>query len=144
MNKEVLTEIRKISESLNRIVKLFEEESNEEVNKEDYYNITNLLKDLGVPANIHGYYYIRTGILMVIKNPELIHFVTKELYPEIAKEYNTTVTKVERAIRHAIEKSMIQGDPKLLEEIFSYSYSSQKGKPTNAVYIATLADYLKK
>ena len=80
---------------------------------------------------------------MAIEEPELLNFITKRFYPGIAKKYKTTATKVERAIRHAVEKSIVQGDSKLLEEIFSYSYSSKKGKPTNSEYIATLVDYLK-
>ena len=149
MNEKVLTEIRLIAESLNRIVNLLEEgESGEilEVEPEKEIKekeVSKLLRDLGIPANIRGYHYIRTGIMLALKDQEILNFITNEFYPEIAKKYKTTVTKVERAIRHAIGKSMSQGDKKMLEEIFSYAYSSEKGKPTNAEYIATLVDYLK-
>lgn len=148
MNEKVLTEIRLIAESLNRIVNLLEEgESGEilEVEPEKEIKekeVSKLLRDLGIPANIRGYHYIRTAICLASKDPEILHFITKDLYPAIAKEYETTANRVERAIRHAIEKSMTQGYEKMLEEIFSYSYSSKKGKPTNAEYIATLVDYL--
>ena len=119
-----------------------EQGKKEEAEPKKESEVSKLLRDLGIPANIRGYHYIRTGIMLALKDPEILHFITKDLYPAIAKEYETTATKVERAIRHAVEKSMVQGDSKLLEEIFSYSYSSKKGKPTNAEYIATLVDYL--
>ena len=104
--------------------------------------ISNLLKDLGVPANLLGYKYVRRAIEIVYATPSAIDCVTKVLYPTVAKEFDTTATRVERAIRHAVEMSWDRGDIDKLNEVFRHSYSTQKGKPTNSEFIATIADYL--
>ena len=105
--------------------------------------ITNTLHELGVPSHIKGYQYIREGITLVYENPELIGGITKELYPEIAKKYDTTVSRVERAIRHAIEVSWNRGNWQLMEEIFGHSVDIDKAKPTNSEFIVTVADKLR-
>lgn len=105
--------------------------------------ITSLLHNLGIPSNIKGYQFIRTAILMVYDNPNLIGGITKELYPNISIEYNTSVQRVERAIRHAIEVSWLRGDIDLMEEIFGHSVSIDKAKPTNSEFIVTIADKLR-
>ena len=105
--------------------------------------ITKMLHDLGVPSHIKGYQYVRDAITMVYKDPSLIGGITKELYPEIGKKYNASVTRVERAIRHAIEVSWNRGDWDLMEEIFGHSVDIDRAKPTNSEFIVTVADRLR-
>ncbi len=106
-------------------------------------SITKTLHELGVPSHIKGYQYIREGISLVYQNPEIIGGITKELYPEIAKKYITTVSRVERAIRHAIEVSWNRGNWQLMEDIFGHSVDIDKAKPTNSEFIVTIADKLR-
>lgn len=106
-------------------------------------SITTILHELGVPSHIKGYQYIREGITLVYENPELVGGITKELYPEIARKYETTVSRVERAIRHAIEVSWNRGNWQLMEEIFGHSVDIDKAKPTNSEFIVTVADKLR-
>lgn len=106
-------------------------------------SVTKLLHELGVPSHIKGYQYIREGIIMLYEKPDIIGGITKELYPEIAIKYETTVSRVERAIRHAIEVSWNRGDWKLMEEIFGHSVDIDKAKPTNSEFIVTIADKLR-
>ena len=106
-------------------------------------SITKILHDLGVPSHIKGYQYIKEGIMLIYENPSMIGGITKELYPEIAKKYNTTVSRVERAIRHAIEVSWNRGDWDLMDEIFGHSVDVDKAKPTNSEFIVTVADKLR-
>lgn len=104
--------------------------------------ITKLMLELGVPAHLKGYHYIRTAVLMAVDDMELVSSVTKLLYPDIAKQYKTTGQKVERAIRNAIEVSWQRGNMEAMEEIFGFSANTGKGRPTNSEYIARLADEL--
>lgn len=106
-------------------------------------SITRMLHELGMPAHIKGYQYIRDGIMMIYNNPDLIGGITKELYPDVASKYNTTVSRVERAIRHAIEVSWNRGNWDLMEEIFGHSVDIDKAKPTNSEFIVTIADKLR-
>jgi len=105
--------------------------------------VTKVLHELGVPSHIKGYSYIREGIIEVFLNPSIVGGITKELYPKIADEYNTTVSRVERAIRHAIEVSWNRGNWDLMQEIFGYSVDIEKAKPTNSEFIITVADKLR-
>jgi len=105
--------------------------------------VTKILHELGIPSHIKGYSYIRDAITMVYDNPSLIGGITKELYPEIGSKYDTSVTRVERAIRHAIEVSWNRGDWDLMEEIFGHSVDIDKAKPTNSEFIVTIADKLR-
>ncbi len=105
--------------------------------------ITTLLHSLGIPSHIKGYIYIRDGIDLMYNKPSMIGAITKELYPEIAEKYDTTTSRVERAIRHAIEVSWSRGDYDLMEEIFGHSVDYDRAKPTNSEFIATLADKLR-
>lgn len=105
--------------------------------------VTKLLHELGVPSHIKGYQYIRDSILILYDNPDIIGGITKELYPEIANRFNTSVSRVERAIRHAIEVSWNRGNIDLMEEIFGHSVDYDKAKPTNSEFIVTVADKLK-
>ena len=102
--------------------------------------ITQTLHQIGVPAHIKGYQYLREAILMSIEDPESINAVTKLLYPGVAKKYATTSSRVERAIRHAIEVAWDRGDVEVLNSYFGYTIQSQRGKPTNSEFVAMIAD----
>lgn len=104
---------------------------------------TKILHELGVPSHIKGYQYIREGIMMLYERPDVIGGITKELYPEVASKFDTTVSRVERAIRHAIEVSWNRGNWQLMEEIFGHSVDIDKAKPTNSEFIVTVADKLR-
>jgi two-component system response regulator (stage 0 sporulation protein A) len=105
--------------------------------------ITNIIHEIGVPAHIKGYLYLREAISMVIDNVELLSAVTKELYPNIAKIFNTTPSRVERAIRHAIEVAWSRGKVDTINQLFGYTVHNTKGKPTNSEFIAMVADKLR-
>lgn len=105
--------------------------------------ITNIIHEIGVPAHIKGYLYLREAIQMVVNDVELLSAVTKELYPSIAKKYNTTPSRVERAIRHAIEVAWSRGQVDTINRIFGYTIHNSKGKPTNSEFIAMVADKLR-
>ncbi len=105
--------------------------------------ITNIIHEIGVPAHIKGYLYLREAITMVVNDVELLSAVTKELYPNIAKKYNTTASRVERAIRHAIEVAWSRGQVEAINRIFGYTIHTDKGKPTNSEFIAMVADKLR-
>lgn len=105
--------------------------------------ITTLLHEIGVPAHIRGYLYIREAIAMVYHNIEILGNITKVLYPEIARKFNTTSSRVERAIRHAIEVAWVRGNIDAISDIFSYTISYHKSKPTNSEFIAMIADRLR-
>lgn len=104
--------------------------------------ITNIIHEIGVPAHIKGYQYIRDAILMSVRDREMINSITKILYPSISKKYQTTPSRVERAIRHSIEVAWNRGNPDVIEEYFGYTVSDGKGKPTNSEFIALIADKL--
>ena len=105
--------------------------------------ITNIIHEIGVPAHIKGYMYLREAITMVVNDMELLSAVTKELYPSIAKKYNTTASRVERAIRHAIEVAWGRGQVDAINKLFGYTIHNEKGKPTNSEFIAIIADKLR-
>ena len=105
--------------------------------------VTNVIHEVGVPAHIKGYQYLREAIMMVINDIDVINQITKQLYPEIASRYNTTPSRVERAIRHAIEVAWGRGEQTTVESIFGYTVSASKGKPTNSEFIAMIADKLR-
>lgn len=106
-------------------------------------SITKILHELGIPSHIKGYQYIRDGVCMIFENPNMIGGITKELYPELASKFDTTVSRVERAIRHAIEVSWNRGNWDLMEEIFGNSVDIDRAKPTNSEFIVTVADKLR-
>ena len=105
--------------------------------------VTEVIHEVGVPAHIKGYVYLREAIMLNIKDMEVINAVTKILYPAIAKKFNTTPSRVERAIRHAIEVAWDRGDIETLQNFFGYTVSNAKGKPTNSEFIAMIADRLR-
>ena len=124
----------------------YKPESNSKINI--YHNnlevsVTKLLHGLGVPSHIKGYQYIREGVLLMYERPDIVGAITKELYPEIAEKYDTTVSRVERAIRHAIEVSWNRGDIDLMEEVFGHSVDYDRAKPTNSEFIVTVSDKLR-
>lgn len=105
--------------------------------------VTNIIHEVGVPAHIKGYQYLRDGIIMAVENVEVINQITKQLYPDLAKKYHTTASRVERAIRHAIEVAWGRGQLDMLENIFGYTVNANKGKPTNSEFIAMISDKLR-
>ena len=104
--------------------------------------VTPVIHEVGMPAHIKGYQYVREAIILTIKDATMINAVTKVLYPTVARRYNTTPSCVERAIRHAIEVAWNRGDLEVLQRFFGYTISNAKGKPTNSEFIAMIADYL--
>lgn len=105
--------------------------------------VTKMLHELGIPSHIKGYQYIREAALIIFDNPDIIGGITKELYPELASKFKTTVSRVERAIRHAVEVSWNRGNLDFMEELFGYSVDIDKAKPTNSEFIVTIADKLR-
>ncbi len=105
--------------------------------------VTDIIHEIGIPAHIKGYQYLRYAIMMVVDNLEIINSITKELYPSVAKKYATTPSRVERAIRHAIEVAWDRGDMEVLNSFFGYTIANSKGKPTNSEFIAMIADKLR-
>ena len=129
-----------------RILSMFNEMNSKSINlyhSNLQISITKMLHELGMPSHIKGYQYIREGISMIYNDPSLIGGITKELYPELATKFDTTVSRVERAIRHAIEVSWNRGNWDYMEEIFGHSVDIDKAKPTNSEFIVTVADKLR-
>lgn len=104
--------------------------------------VTEILHQIGVPAHIKGYHYLRDSIIMAVEDPAIINAVTKQLYPSVAKQYGTTSSRVERAIRHAIEVAWDRGDVDVLNSYFGYTIHNTRGKPTNSEFIAMISDRL--
>ena len=105
--------------------------------------VTNIIREIGIPAHIKGYQYLRDAIIMIISEIELLGAVTKILYPRIAEKYNTTPSRVERAIRHAIEVAWSRGNIDMINRLFGYTIKKEKGKPTNSEFMAMVADKLR-
>ncbi|MEG1965642.1 MAG: sporulation transcription factor Spo0A, partial [Oscillospiraceae bacterium] len=105
--------------------------------------VTEIIHQIGVPAHIKGYHYLRQSIILATENPEIINSITKELYPTIAQKYQTTPSRVERAIRHAIEVAWDRGDLDILNSYFGYTVNNGRGKPTNSEFIAMISDKLR-
>lgn len=126
----------------NRKVNVFE-------NKKEYMernlenDVTNMIHEVGVPAHIKGYQYLRDAIMMSVEDMDMLNAITKVLYPEVAKRYQTTSSRVERAIRHAIEVAWSRGKIETIEELFGYTVNHGKGKPTNSEFIALIADKIR-
>ena len=129
-----------------RIKEITNKKESEEI---DFYasnlqvSITKMLHELGIPSHIKGYGYIREAVSIIFENPEVIGGITKELYPALAQKFNTTVSRVERAIRHAIEVSWNRGNLDFMEELFGFSVDIDRAKPTNSEFIVTIADKLR-
>lgn len=106
-------------------------------------DVTDMIHEIGVPAHIKGYQYLREAIMMSVKDVEMLGSITKVLYPTIAKKYQTTPSRVERAIRHAIEVAWSRGRMETLDALFGYTINTGKGKPTNSEFIALIADKIR-
>lgn len=117
------------------------EEKEEAVNLET--RVTDMIHEIGIPAHIKGYHYLRDAIIMAVEDMDVLNAVTKVLYPTVAKRHQTTASRVERAIRHAIEVAWSRGKLDTLDDLFGYTVSNGKGKPTNSEFIALIADTLR-
>lgn len=150
-SKDIMQEIEKIQDERSKkilksiVLKLTEKK--EEEGQQSYSNeremfayITETLHNIGMPANLKGFYYTREAVLMSIEDSERLGKITTRLYPDIAKKYKTTASRVERAIRHAIEVAWVRGNVDLIQDIFGYSVDYRKGNPTNSEYIAIITD----
>ncbi len=140
-------DINYLAKHINEIMGVEETPVAEEVNVTKSYDdvaleiaVTEIIHQVGVPAHIKGYHYLRTAIILSVKNREMLECVTKVLYPTVAKKYNTTASRVERAIRHAIEIAWDRGDIETLNSFFRYTVNVEKGKPTNSEFIALITD----
>ena len=143
-----------VIENLNMLERLYMEKQKRIMNYEKYINykidipefhgyLTNILHEVGIPASLKGYMYLKRAIeIAFLCLDTVVGGITKIIYPSVAEYYNTTPSRVERAMRHAIETGWLRGNVDIIENIFSYSYSSEKGKPTNGEFIANIADHL--
>lgn len=118
-------------------------DKNNEIKEEMEIIVTDIIHQIGIPAHIKGYHYLREAILLSIEDKEMLESVTKQLYPTVAKKFNTTASRVERAIRHAIETAWDRGDIDTINNLFGYTVSVGKGKPTNSEFIALITDNLR-
>ncbi len=139
--------LKPISEEIlaDRIMDLVDERLERKVisNNSVEVKVSELLHNLGIPSHIRGYKYIREGVMILYTSNNLVTMVTKDIYPEIAERFETTSSRVERAIRHAIEISWIRGDLKLMDELFGNSIDVERSKPTNSEFLTTIADRFK-
>ena len=117
-----------------------EKKQNEKLNE---IIISKILREIGVSCNLLGYDYIKASIIIGLDEPNAFRMITKELYPRIAKQFGSTSSRVERGIRHAVENAWDRGNLEILHNIFGYSTSSEKGKPTNSEFLATVVEYIK-
>ncbi len=141
-------DMNSLCEHLRRLLsmreKANEQKPTQETNTPDIETqVTKIIHQIGVPAHIKGYQYLRTAILLTIQDSDIINSVTKVLYPSVAKKYQTTTSRVERAIRHAIEVAWDRGDVDTLNSYFGYTIQNNRGKPTNSEFIAMIADNLR-
>ena len=144
MNREFQIMITVPSGSKSAERKSREQESKEkELTFDLEKDVTDMIHEIGVPAHIKGYQYLREAIMMSVEDPEMLGSITKMLYPTIAKRYQTTPSRVERAIRHAIEVAWTRGKMETLDDLFGYTISTGKGKPTNSEFIALIADRIR-
>ncbi|MBQ5398891.1 MAG: sporulation transcription factor Spo0A [Ruminococcus sp.] len=137
--------IKSICEDIISLVSKGKSYSNPKIydNNDIELRVTEILHEIGVPAHIKGYNYLRDSIIMSIEKPDIINAVTKQLYPSVAKRYETTSSRVERAIRHAIEVAWDRGDVDVLNSYFGYTIHTGRGKPTNSEFIAMISDKLR-
>ena len=140
MNRETISKTNTVSQMNLRRSSLFQEVMRE---NDLEIEITNLIHEIGVPAHIKGYQYLRNAITIVVNDMDILCAVTKELYPTIATMNNTTPSRVERAIRHAIEVAWNRGKIETIDSLFGYTVKNDKGKPTNSEFIAIIADKLR-
>jgi len=147
-NEAVISHIKRLKLKRERSYRSFQKNSVYE-SRQEYMeqnletDITNLIHEIGVPAHIKGYQYLREAIMMSVEDMEMLNSITKILYPTIAKKYQTTASRVERAIRHAIEVAWSRGKMDTIDELFGYTVNGRKGKPTNSEFIALIADRIR-
>lgn len=138
--KEVLDDVcRGRNNSLPVILESGDDENTDELEAV----VTNIIHEIGVPAHIKGYQYLRSAIMIAVKDMDILNSITKQLYPNIAEMYGTTASRVERAIRHAIEVAWSRGRIETINELFGYTISAGKGKPTNSEFVALIADKIR-
>ena len=139
--------LKPISEEIlaDRIMDLVDDKIDHKVvsNSSVEVKVSELLHNLGIPSHVRGYKYIREGVMILYTSKNLVTMVTKDIYPEIAERFETTSSRVERAIRHAIEISWVRGDLKLMDELFGNSVDAERSKPTNSEFLTTIADKFK-
>lgn len=123
--------------------KVFMQESDRVVEHDLEKDVTDTIHEIGVPAHIKGYQYLREAIMMAVEDIDMLNSITKILYPTIAKKFSTTPSRVERAIRHAIEVAWSRGRMETLDALFGYTINTGKGKPTNSEFIALIADKIR-
>ena len=143
-NNTLLNRIKCIKNNMGRKAAIHNNDtrdSDREINLEN--DITNIIHEIGIPAHIKGYQYLRDAIMMSVKDMDMLNCITKILYPTIAKKYQTTSSRVERAIRHAIEVAFSRGRVEIIDELFGYTVSNGKGKPTNSEFIALISDKIR-
>ncbi len=148
-NNALLNRIRNIKNSMSRNGTVFknvkqtvvEQSADRENNLEN--DITGIIHEIGIPAHIKGYQYLREAIFMVVRDMDMLNCITKVLYPTIAKKFQTTSSRVERAIRHAIEVAWSRGKIEVIDELFGYTVNNGKGKPTNSEFIALISDKIR-
>ena len=147
-NDMVINRIKHIKNTMghkvheNRKINAYESK-NEYIERNLESDVTNIIHEIGIPAHIKGYQYLREAIMMSVEDPDMLGSITKVLYPTIAKRYQTTSSRVERAIRHAIEVAWNRGKMETLDNLFGYTISTGKGKPTNSEFIALIADRIR-
>ncbi len=127
----------------NNRVTAYENKSSTYIERNLETDVTNIIHEIGVPAHIKGYQYLRDAIMMSVNDVEMLNSITKQLYPSIAKEHKTTPSRVERAIRHAIEVAWSRGKMDTIDELFGYTVSNGKGKPTNSEFVALITDKIR-
>ena len=148
-NNTLLNRIRYIKNNMGRHpANSVSKKQNEQIRQEDLSvclenDVTEIIHEIGVPAHIKGYQYLRDSIIMCFNDMEMLNCITKVLYPTIAKKYGTTSSRVERAIRHAIEVAWSRGKVEILNSLFGYTISDGKGKPTNSEFIALISDKIR-
>ncbi len=138
---QIMITVPKSTSSADR--ELAEKVKKQEVIRDLEQDVTDMIHEIGVPAHIKGYQYLREAIMMSVQDPSMISSITKILYPTIAKRFQTTPSRVERAIRHAIEVAWSRGRMETLDALFGYTIDTGKGKPTNSEFIALIADKIR-
>ncbi len=143
-NQSVINRIKSVRKSYDLTKSVYikpNDEDDYEVKLEKY--VTNMLHEIGIPAHIKGYHYLRDSIMMAVEDMDVLNAITKILYPTVAKKNQTTSSRVERAIRHAIEVAWSRGKLDTIDELFGYTVNTGKGKPTNSEFIALIADTIR-
>lgn len=142
-NEMVIQKIKNVRKTQKQVVRTYEKPIENISEEQITQQVTNMIHEIGIPAHIKGYHYLRDAILMAIDDMDVLNAITKVLYPTVAKKNQTTSSRVERAIRHAIEVAWSRGKLDTLEALFGYTVSTGKGKPTNSEFIALVADTIR-